>query len=57
MHGRPNDLEYYQGIYDAAKRVVEHHKKNGGYSGVFYMTTLDTLVKSLERALEGKGNA
>ena len=54
MHDQPNNPEYCQGIYEAAKRVVEWQEENAGYKGLIYKDTMENLVANLKRALEGK---
>ena len=57
MHDRPNDPEYCQGIYDAAKKVVEHYNTEHllGVPIFEFLTQLDIVILNLKRALEGKG--
>ena len=56
MHDRPSDPEYCQGIYDAAKQVVDYCHNNYGDADIrLSWEKLEVLVANLKRALEGKG--
>lgn len=52
MHDQPNNPEYCQGIYEAAKRVVDAY--NNGEKVREHEMGLWNAIINLERALEGK---
>lgn len=49
-----NNPEYYQGVYDAARRVVEHHEE---CQKIFKLNDegLRSHILNLKYALNGKG--
>lgn len=53
MRDQPNNPEYCQGIYEAAKKVVEHLEWSRKYFAL-NDEGLVTHINNLKRTLEGK---
>lgn len=52
MHDQPNNPEYCQGIYEAAKALIAYWDKAGPL--FFQHEKAEHYVNNLKRALEGK---